>query len=131
MISSELNNLIHTGRLTITQGRPLSNEEINLRYSESLVVWNAYERTMQSGVLAKAFMFGTPVIVLKKNLMQELQECNAVVTIDNNKSFEQITIAIKTILNSGNAINAACRECFERLFYYKEYTAIMDAILQD
>jgi len=76
--------LIDTGRLTIVEGTPLSNEQINSYYVSSFVVWNAYERTTQSGVLAKSFMFGTPAIVLKKNLSEFTKEDVEVVAIEDN-----------------------------------------------
>ena len=52
-------------RLKLVVGKPMSNLEINNYFNKSLVVWNAYRRSMQSGVLPKAYMFGTPVIIVK------------------------------------------------------------------
>ncbi|WP_233185630.1 glycosyltransferase [Thermotoga sp. SG1] len=48
--------------LRIAHGRPLPNSEINRAYKESFCIWNVYRRSTQSGVLPKAYMFGTPVI---------------------------------------------------------------------
>ena len=60
--------MINSPRVIIRKGTPLSDEEINECYASTFVVWNAYVRTTQSGVLAKSFMYGTPAIVLRNNL---------------------------------------------------------------
>ena len=107
----------------------MTNDEINREYSNALLIWNAYERTMQSGVLPKAFMFGTTAIVMKKNLMEELKNGDVVVTIDDNKSFEQITEALNQILSNKSYYTVVCRKCFENLFYYRSSLEKMKEIL--
>ena len=62
--------LKNSNRITIHQGKPMTDEEINAYYSSSIAVWNAYARTTQSGVLAKSFMFGTPAVVMRANLKE-------------------------------------------------------------
>jgi hypothetical protein len=63
-----------SGRLVLQAGRPMTNAEINYFYASSFVVWNAYRRSMQSGVLPKAYMFGTPVLVSASNQSEYFQE---------------------------------------------------------
>ena len=89
-ITEGIDKAIDSGRLTIIKGKPLTNEEINTHYASCFAVWNAYGRTMQSGVLAKSFMFGTPAIVLKKNLSEFTVDGQDVAAIDDNTSFEEI-----------------------------------------
>lgn len=48
--------LAESSRVDIQKGKPLSDAEINDCYASTYVVWNAYARTTQSGVLAKSFM---------------------------------------------------------------------------
>lgn len=96
----EIEEMLKSGRLEIIDGHPLTNEEINNCYASSFVVWNAYERTTQSGVLAKSFMFGTPAIVLRKNLSEYTEDGKEVVAIEDNTSLEQVEEAVNIILNS-------------------------------
>jgi len=63
----QINYCLSKNSLILKVGKPMSNLEINDCFKKSLVVWNAYRRSMQSGVLPKAYMFGTPVIISKNN----------------------------------------------------------------
>lgn len=108
-------------RVEIRKGKPLCNEEINEAYASTLVVWNAYARTTQSGVLAKSFMFGTPAVVLKKNLSEFTIEGQEVVAIDDNTSFEEIESAVNRIVSDFNHFSVSCRRRFEETFYYRRY----------
>ena len=58
-------------RVVIRCGRPLTNDEINRCYSQSICVWNVYLRSTQSGVLAKATMLGTPIIASEAGSFRE------------------------------------------------------------
>ena len=51
-----------TGNLVIQAGRPMTTEEINGFYRQSICVWNAYNRSTQSGVMVNAMMQGTPIL---------------------------------------------------------------------
>jgi len=108
-------------RVEIRKGKPLSNEEINEAYASTLVVWNAYARTTQSGVLAKSFMFGTPAVVLKKNLSEFTMDGQEVVAIDDNTSFEEIESAVNRIVSDFNHYSGSCRKRLEKTFYYRRY----------
>ena len=108
-------------RVEIHKGKPLSNEEINDAYASSLVVWNAYARTTQSGVLAKSFMFGTPTVVLKKNLSEFTMEGQEVAALDDNTSFEEIESAVNRVVSDFNHYSVSCRRRFEETFYYRRY----------
>ena len=108
-------------RVKILRGKPLSNEVINECYASSLAVWNAYARTTQSGVLAKSFMFGTPAIVLRKNLSEFTEDGKDVVAIDDNGSFEEIESAIIRVLKDFESISKNARNRFLSTFYYRNY----------
>lgn len=69
-----IDQCVSSGRLVLQAGRPMTNAEINHFYASSFVVWNAYRRSMQSGVLPKAYMFGTPVLVSTSNQSEYFQE---------------------------------------------------------
>ena len=66
-----LNKMENEGILRVSHGRPLTNDEINQAYERSFCVWNLYRRSTQSGVLPKAFMFGTPVIATNLGSFRE------------------------------------------------------------
>ena len=121
--------LLDSPRVTIRKGTPLSDEEINECYASTFVVWNAYARTTQSGVLAKSFMFGTPAIVLRKNLSEFTEDGKEVVAIDDNTSFEEIEKAVVKITDSFTQFSDAARKRFEDTFYYRKYNETIKEIL--
>lgn len=121
--------LANSPRVVIQKGRPLSDDEINGYYASTFVVWNAYARTTQSGVLAKSFMFGTPAIVLRKNLSEFTEEGKEVVAIDDNTSFEQVEGAVVRIMESFTEFSNAARKRFENTFYYKKYNELMKSLI--
>lgn len=113
--------LLASGRLEIIDGQPLTEEQINACYLSSFVVWNAYQRTTQSGVLAKSFMFGTPAIVLRKNLSEFCIAGQEVIAVDRNDTFSEIESAVLEIANNFSAFSECCRSRFMTSFYYKNY----------
>ena len=114
-------NLKKSSRVTIHKGTPMTDEEINAYYSSTMVVWNAYARTTQSGVLAKSFMFGTPALVMRQNLNEFTHDGNNVVAIVENTNFEEIEAAVANIRDHFESFSAGCRKEFEKSFYYKVY----------
>lgn len=121
--------LVKSSRVVIQKGRPLSNEEINENYASTSVVWNAYARTTQSGVLAKSFMFGTPAIVLKKNLSEFVIDGKEVVAIDDNTSFEEIERAVLRITSDFEHYSSSARMRFENTFFYRRYNEEMEKVM--
>lgn len=118
-----------SSRVIIRKGKPFSNNEINECYASTYVVWNAYVRTTQSGVLAKSFMFGTPAIVLQKNLSEFTADGLEVVAIEDNTSCEEIERAILMIMESFESYSDAARRRFEESFYYRQYNEFFKKIL--
>ena len=121
--------MINAGRLRLIQGKPMDDETINECYTSTFVVWNAYARTTQSGVLAKSFMFGTPAIVLRKNLSEFTADGQDVVAINDNTSFEEIEKAVLQITENFEHYSAAARKRFEETFYYRKYNETFKKIL--
>ena len=121
--------LLDSPRVTIQKGRPLSDEEINEYYASTFVVWNAYARTTQSGVLAKSFMFGTPAIVLRKNLSEFTMDGKEVKAIDDNRDSKQIHDSVLGIISEFEKYSRACRSRFENSFYYRIYNTRMKDLL--
>lgn len=122
-------DLINNPRVAVQTGRPLSDNEINNFYSRSLVVWNAYTRTTQSGVLAKSFMFGTPVVVLEKNENEFASDYVEGRLISDNTDVIEIETAVKEIILNFESYKNNCRERFLSTFYYKNYNSNIEEIL--
>lgn len=117
-VPEELRN---SERVCICKGHPMSDEEINDYYASTFVTWNAYVRTTQSGVLSKSFMFGTPAIVLRKNMNEFVRDGVEVACVDDNTDKEQIAIAVDRIVVDFEAYSKNCRARFLKSFYYKNY----------
>ena len=122
-------DLEESPRVVFKTGRPMDNAQINECYASSYVVWNAYARTTQSGVLAKSFMFGTPAIVLRNNLSEFTEDGKEVVAIEDNTSFSQIESAISRITSSFQQFSDAARRRFEDTFLYRNYNDGIKEIL--
>lgn len=118
-------------RVVIHKGKPMSNEEINTYYSSSIAVWNAYERTTQSGVLAKSFMFGTPAVVMRYNLNEFTHDGQNVEAIDDNTNKKEITAAVEHIYKNQQSFSRECRKEFERSFYYRIHNDKLKKIIDE
>ena len=117
-------------RVTIHKGTPMSDDEINAFYASTYVVWNAYVRTTQSGVLAKSFMFGTPALVLRQNCNEFAQDEIEVKAINSNKNFEEIELAINCIISNFDKYSESCRDQFMNSFYYRKYNERVRSLLE-
>jgi glycosyltransferase involved in cell wall biosynthesis len=123
-IDEHIQKLLETERLIIVQGKYMSNEEINRWYGSSLVVWNAYKNTTQSGVMAKSFMFGTPLIVLKKNLNEFTENGQNVAAINDNTDHNEISCALQNILSDYERYSSRARQTFLDNFYYRTQNSV-------
>jgi hypothetical protein len=110
---------IASGRLRVQEGRPLDNREINECYAGSLVVWNAYKRSMQSGVLPKAYMFGIPLLVSASNGSEFFTDRQNGVLIGADYDMNEIHRAIDDIAGNFEVYSMSCRRRFLDVFYYK------------
>lgn len=116
-------------RLKIISGKPMTNDEINSYYSSSFFVWNAYNRSTQSGVLAKAFMFGTPAIVMRKNLSEFVEDGREVIAVESNTDHEQLKSATYQLIMNFEKFSYEARENFNRNYHYKVQNDRMREIL--
>lgn len=114
-----LEKYLSLGMVVVQEGKPMRNTEINKHFQNSLVVWNAYHRSMQSGVLPKAYMFGTPVIVLQKNKNEFIENNITGILIMDNENAEEIKNAVQEILEKRTYFFQNCRKKFIDTFYYK------------
>jgi glycosyltransferase involved in cell wall biosynthesis len=108
-----------TGRLTIKSGRPLSNSEMNAAYGSSLVIWNAYKRSMQSGVLPKAYMFGTPILISAANRSEFFVDGEHGAEVSTRFETRELADAVLRIAKDFEHYSRACRAAFLRHFDYR------------
>ena len=127
--TDDIQSAISSGRLHIIDGQPMTNEEINTYYSESYLIWNAYKRMMQSGVLPKAFMFGTPALVLTKNESEFVKDGEGVIAINDNRSFLEIKAAVIKTTSSFAQYSNRGRELFFKYFYYRTHNKLFQTII--
>lgn len=118
-IKKRLESGMQAGRIKVMDGRPLSNKEINDCYAQSWMVWNAYRRSMQSGVLPKAYMFGTPVLTSICNRSEFFTDGLNGAEVSDRYDFEEIQMAILKVVGGFDIYSSACRNRFMNLFYYK------------
>jgi len=119
-LDESLKQAISSGKLLIKTGKVLSNDEINEAYSNSFLIWNGYYRSTQSGVLPKAFMFGTPVIATKVGSFTEfIENQKNGYLIQSNHDYDLILkYALNAKLNI-ELLSKNCRQSFIDKFYYK------------
>lgn len=108
-----------SGRLVLQVGQPMSNVEINRCYASSVVVWNAYRRSMQSGVLPKAYMFGTPVLVSTSNKSEYFSEGVHGAIISDRYGTQEFQQAITQVQTDWNTVSKNCRNHYLDNFDYR------------
>lgn len=116
-----LHELTALGDIEIKHGFPLSNAEINTFYARSYIIWNAYNRSNQSGVLPKSYMFGTPVISTVSSAGDFVQNDFNSILIENNRDYQKICEKIIGLENIYADMSANARNTFLEKFYYKNY----------
>lgn len=124
-----LEEIAGSGRVVIQAGRPMSTKEINEYYRRSLMVWNAYYRSTQSGVLPKAYMFGTPVIALNRNANEFLEDRKTCVLIEDNANVSEIRSAVEWVAGRFDELSRHCRERFLGTFYYRSHLTTFSWLL--
>ena len=117
----KLRKLVEKGRLKLYYGKPLSNHEINDCFLKSILVWNAYHRSNQSGVLPKSFMFATPVIIQRNNANEFVREGYNAIFINDNSNVNEIKQAIDKIIVNIDEFSQNSRNTFLEKFYFRNY----------
>lgn len=108
-----------SGRLMLQAGSPMTNEMINRFYSQSFLVWNAYKRSMQSGVLPKAYMFGTPVLMSEANQSEYFEDRVHGILISDRYTAGEFQQAVIKLEGSWSAISQNCRNYYLQNFDYR------------
>ena len=114
-----ISKCLSLGRLFIHSGIPMTNNQINRFYNRSFLVWNAYRRSMQSGVLPKAYMFGTPVLVSSNNISEYFEDGVHGIEIPNHCSLNDFCYAVLKLKSSWLSISQNCRKYYLENFDYR------------
>lgn len=117
-----LQEMIAKDVLKVMHGRPLKNSEINDAYAKSFCVWNIYRRSTQSGVLPKAFMFGTPVLASEAGSFPEYVENGKngyIFDIDSARNYENLLRVVCEVQARLETMSLEARRAFENIFHYK------------
>ena len=113
---------INNGRLMVQAGRPMTTEEINGFYRQSICVWNAYNRSTQSGVLPNALMQGAPVIVNENGAAKEIMDDKSVgCFITMPPDCDQILKCYRYIQKNLAEMELNARRVFLSKYCYKGY----------
>lgn len=109
-------------RVVVSSGKPLPNSAINAYFASSCVVWSLYRRSTQSGVIPKAYMFGTPVIAAKGITDEFVNDGNTGRVLACNCTDKEIISGIQDILSRQKHFEAASRQYFLDTFHYRNST---------
>jgi len=110
---------IESGAVILEEGSPMSNDKINDYYNNSIVVWNAYRRSMQSGVLPKAYMFGAPLLVSTCNSSEYFNDREHGVIVSEKYDIDDLKMAVDDIISHFEKYSKYCRDKFLKTFFYK------------
>ena len=112
--------MIDSGKLAVRQGSPMTTEEINQAYAQSICVWNVYHKSTQSGVLGNAFMLGTPVIASHVGVFEEniIDGYNGAL-IEKADDMEEIYEAYRGIAENIAWMEQNVRETYRKKYYYR------------
>ena len=117
-----IQSAIKDGILMVFSGKPMTTEEINHHYRESICSWNAYKSSTQSGVLPNALMQGSPVIVTDRGdssdiITEKREGCFISLPHDN----EEIKKAYDYISAHIEEMSDAARNKFHMDYEYCNY----------
>lgn len=127
---SVLTKMVDDGILRISYGKPLSNEEINMSFLRSICIWNGYRFVVQSGVLPKAYMFGTPVLATRVGSFPEfVQHGKNGFFLDSYNPVEIYEYLFK-IKDSLQRMTVECRKTFEETFLWRANVERMKKIIE-
>ena len=110
---------VSSGRLVVQSGVAMTNHQINCFYAQSYVVWNAYKRSMQSGVLPKAYMFGAPVMMSNSNQSEYFEVGVHGALISDQYSSVEFEDAILKMHANWHKLSENCRSFYLKNFDYR------------
>lgn len=125
-----LDELIRSGRVVLRSGRPIPTEEVNVFLRQSLLVWNAYAHSTQSGVMAQAFMHGTPVVATRVGGLAEYVVSGYNGELVDDVDVSSLVAAIDRIRSDLPNYVCGARKTFETHFEYSRHLDSLRDLLQ-
>jgi glycosyltransferase involved in cell wall biosynthesis len=119
----------HRGSVVLRCGRPLTSDEINECYAQSLCVWNLYRHSTQSAVMASAFMCGAPVLASRTGAFLDFVRDGYNGKFADGSNFEEVAAAFREIAAAASSYSENSRRTFETNFYYKSQLSKIEQIL--
>jgi len=120
-VMSRLAPLQASGKVTVQCGRILSVEEINDYFRQSIAVWNVYAESMQSGVMAQAFMHGTPVIASRVGSFAEFVVPGVNGELVDSPDPSMVSRAVERIRERLDTYVVGTRRSFLSTFFYRAH----------
>lgn len=120
----------HKESITLRCGRPLTEREINDCYARSVCVWNLYRFSTQSGVMANAFMCGSPVIASRTGAFLEFVRDGYNGKFADAENHSEIALAYSEIANNLDRYSRNSRQAFLDNFYYRSHLQLLTKILR-
>lgn len=115
-LDERLIKLIKNERLYIKQGHGLSESEINSAYNNSLVTWLAYNSSTQSGVIAKAFMWGSPCVATPVGVFTQIVNGKNGILVSKPDKYKEILKAVEKIQHESENYFREARETFNYIY---------------
>lgn len=119
----------HKDRVTLRCGRPLTENEINECYAQSVCVWNLYRFSTQSGVMANAFMCGTPVLASRTGAFLEFVKDGYNGKFADAANHGEIASGFFEIAGAIGHYSENCRRSFGENFHYRSQLGRLEQIL--
>jgi len=116
----QLAGFIKQKKIRMQHGRGLSNDEINQYYLECFCTWNVYRRSTQSGVLARSYMAGTPVLASRVgSFSEDVRPGFTGEFVDVNEDPAAILATVQHLRAHATDYVDECRKRFMQKYYYQ------------
>ena len=115
-IDSEIRLLINQGRFVIKQKKGLSESEMDRAYDDSACTWLVYRSSTQSGVVAKALMWGSPCLATKVGVFPNVIDGQNGFLVEAVDDFNDIYKKYSLIMSSLTERVDAARKTFETIY---------------
>lgn len=130
-IDQHIKRIIEKGRLIIKSGKPLSEDEMNNAYDNSLCTWLLYRSSSQSGVLPKCFMWGSPVIASNVGIFSEQINGDNGLIINDIGDFDEIINSFHFIENNKEKYIKNSRMSFDMFYSIDSNVQIVERIMNE
>lgn len=122
--------MVRAGRLIIRHKAGLNEEEMDDAYNNSRCTWLVYRSSTQSGVIAKAFMWGSPCLATKVGVFPTIINGKNGLLVDDAYNFEDILEKFHQICENENSFQESARQSFLENYDSKNRCAELSSIIE-